>query len=86
MPIITSLSTRFLGQPKLTKPTFVGTICRSGARLVFCAGIEETITAKGNLFYFIIRRAGRGLAGVLGKPGTTKDNYGFHRKGVPVLL
>src|SRR5438270_11134450 len=24
MPIITSLSTRFLGQPKLTKPTFKG--------------------------------------------------------------
>jgi len=24
MPIITSLSTRFFGQPRLTKPTFVG--------------------------------------------------------------
>src|SRR5437016_7728362 len=37
MPIMTSLSTRFLGQPKLTKPTFTGldsaTGC-SGARVM----------------------------------------------------
>ena len=34
MPIITSLSTRFLGQPRLTKPTFAGA-CGSNVTDVF---------------------------------------------------
>ena len=38
MPIITSLSTRFLGQPRLTKPTLAGAAGLAGADMFFFAG------------------------------------------------
>ena len=38
MPIITSLSTRFLGQPRLTKPTLAGTVGSEIADMIFSMG------------------------------------------------
>ena len=35
MPIITSLSTRFLGQPRLTNPTLVGAVGSNIADVLF---------------------------------------------------
>jgi hypothetical protein len=39
MPIITSLSTRFLGQPRLTKPTLAGAVGPDVADMIFFTGI-----------------------------------------------
>src|SRR5208282_2449279 len=38
MPIITSLSTRFLGQPRLTKPTLAGAVGSEVADVIFFTG------------------------------------------------
>jgi hypothetical protein len=38
MPIITSLSTRFLGQPRLTKPTLAGAVGSEIADMLFSKG------------------------------------------------
>ena len=40
MPIITSLSTRFFGQPRLTKPTLVETVSPEIADMLFFIDIE----------------------------------------------
>jgi hypothetical protein len=54
MPIITSLSTRFLGQPKLTKPTLAGAAGRAGADIVLFAGIENSEAIGGKRIYTIL--------------------------------
>ena len=41
MPIITSLSTRFLGQPRLTKPTLAGAAGLEVADMFFFTGIWD---------------------------------------------
>ena len=38
MPIITSLSTRFLGQPRLTKPTLAGAVGSEAADMILFTG------------------------------------------------
>src|SRR5580658_5693609 len=45
MPIITSLSTRFLGQPRLTKPTLAGATGPEVADVIFSMG-TGTMTTK----------------------------------------
>ncbi len=41
IPIITSLSTRFLGQPRLTKPTLAGTVGVEIADMLFFKGTRN---------------------------------------------
>src|SRR5262245_1941679 len=49
MPIITSLSTRFLGQPRLTKPTFTG----AGQGAAFC-GVRGAVGVSTGMYYAIL--------------------------------
>ena len=64
-PIITSLSTRFLGQPRLTKPTFCGRPsrqCSSGARSVIFgsgAGTVRLFEGMQSAYSNILRRHAR---------------------------
>jgi hypothetical protein len=46
MPIITSLSTRFLGQPRLTKPTLAGAVGPEVADMLFFKGTRIMISGK----------------------------------------
>jgi hypothetical protein len=41
MPIITSLSTRFLGQPRLTKPTLAGAVGLEVTDMLFFKGTRK---------------------------------------------
>jgi hypothetical protein len=70
MPIITSLSTRFLGQPKLTKPTFKG-LCRGaesgcgsakvrfsiGMLSIYCSIEKASVFAALDSYMFVMGRA-----------------------------
>ena len=51
-PIMTSLSTRFLGQPRLTKPIFLGTAATGFADGVSRA-TESSITGMESLYFSI---------------------------------
>src|SRR6185437_639279 len=61
MPIITSLSTRFFGQPRLTNPTFTG-VCGLGSfgADFSCSGVTVRFSTGMQSLYFIIASAGPG--------------------------
>src|SRR6185437_10826154 len=55
MPIITSLSTRFFGQPRLTNPTLTG-VCGLGSfgADLSCSGVTVRFSTGMQSLYFII--------------------------------
>jgi len=55
MPIITSLSTRFLGQPRLTNPTLSGAVSSEVADMLFSMGTGTMlIRISGKRVYKIL--------------------------------
>ena len=54
-PIMTSLSTRFLGQPRLTKPTFLG-VGRGASSGGSSRATESCLTGMESLYFSIYGR------------------------------
>src|SRR5689334_10880953 len=71
MPIITSLSTRFLGQPRLTKPTFKGD---GGGAVPGCGGASVGFsTGMLSLYYNIAKASVFAGSAPVGQPTRTSN-------------
>src|ERR1700686_1691944 len=78
MPIITSLSTRFLGQPRLTKPTFEGGAGAIGSEMIFLVDTRKRAAGKPDL---LILASPAGSTRGQGWRESLGNRVGRHHKG-----
>src|SRR6516225_4866532 len=79
-PIITSLSTRFLGQPRLTKPTFSEAFVSADFS---CGGVTVGVSGGMQPPYSSIGDAQRFLG--RGESSCTPSRYSQQRRGAPFV-
>jgi len=89
MPIITSLSTRFLGQPRLTNPTLAGAVGSEVADMLFFKGTGTVLIMISGKQIYTILASGIVISALpdAGTPGTTEGTFNaFRQSGSPVLI
>ena len=82
---MTSVSTRFLGQPRLTKPTLAGAVGPEVADMLFFKGTRKMISGKQ---IYPILASNFAISGYCGTPerGTKGDTVSFPPIRAAVLI